>query len=62
MLVNVIGGTGSRHTLEISRNRFPGLGFDMVYCADDTILSHTQTGRLNELLGLVERVSMLRVS
>ena len=41
----------------VKNNRLPGLGFEMVYYADDTILISTDTGGLNKLLRLTEEVS-----
>ena len=44
-------------TGHVSNHRVPGLGFDMVYYADDTILFSQSNRGLNELLSLTERVS-----
>ena len=44
----------SRHVVN---NRIPGLDFDMVYYADDTILFSRSNRGLNELLSLTEQVS-----
>ena len=41
----------------VANNRIPGLTFDMVYFADDTILFSTDNRALNELLALTESVS-----
>jgi len=41
----------------VANNRIPGLTFDMVYYADDTILFSTDNRALNELLALTESVS-----
>jgi len=41
----------------VSNGRIPGLEFDMVYYADDTILFSTDNRALNELLHLTETVS-----
>ena len=44
-------------TGHVSNHRVPGLGFDMVYYANDTILFSQSNRGLNELLSLTERVS-----
>ena len=41
----------------VLNNRIPGLTYDMVYYADDTILFSTHNRALNELLGLTEEIS-----
>ena len=49
-----IQGTISQHVVN---NRIPGLNYDMVYYADDTILYSQSNRGLNELLSLTERIS-----
>ena len=41
----------------VVNNRIPGLNYDMVYYADDTILYSQSNRGLNELLSLTERIS-----
>ena len=47
----------SQRSGHVKNNRLPGLDFDMVCYADDTILFSTDTRGLNELLRLTEQVS-----
>ena len=44
-------------TGHVINNRVPGLDFDMVYYADDTIVISQSNRGLNELLCLTERIS-----
>ena len=44
-------------TGHVANNRVPGLDFDMVYYADDTIVFSQSNRGLNELLCLTERIS-----
>ena len=44
----------SRH---VTNNRLPGLAFDIVYYADDTVLFSQDTRGLNELLKHTEQIS-----
>ena len=48
----------SKVTGHVKNNRIPGVDFDMVYYADDTILISTSNRGLNELLMLTETISL----
>ena len=47
----------SKLSRRVLNNRIPGLNYDMVYYADDTILFSTDNRALNELLRLTENLS-----
>ena len=47
----------SKRSRWVANGRIPGLTFDMVYYADDTILFSTDNRALNELLSLTELTS-----
>ena len=47
----------SQRSGHVKNNRLPGLDFDMVYYADDTVIFSIGTRGLNELLRLTEQVS-----
>ena len=49
-----IRSTLTRH---VTNNRLPGVSFDMVYYADDTILFSQSNRGLNELRKLTEQIS-----
>ena len=44
-------------TNHVKHNRIPGINYDMVYYADDTILFSTSTRAINELLKHTEEIS-----
>ena len=44
-------------TGHVKNNRLPGLSYDMIYYADDTILFSRDNRGLNELLKLTETIS-----
>ena len=46
-----------RISLHVTNNRIPGVHFDMIYYADDTVLFSRSNKGLNELLRLTEQIS-----
>ena len=53
----IVSDIQSSITGHIANNRVPGLDFDMVYYAADTIVFSQSNRGLNELLCLTERIS-----